>query len=206
MRRRVLLIVGIIVGGFAIGFSAAQVQRDADDGQRVTSDGSTISNESVHELVNSSGAIVVGHFLSERKVNTTTGRAVRADVIRTFSVDRVLKGTLTSDRVDVWATLAYDEPAIEDLPPIAFRWTTPSLSTKPTYVLFLSFTPHESGNAEWILVGEPSIAELRGDSLEFVVSRDFSDERSERGMPPGKSGAGPAFDDVTLAAVLARLR
>lgn len=151
------------------------------------------------DLVTTSDRVITAKFVEEKLENiqlidSVTG-AIAGDIdvlFRQFEVFESLKGT--SDRSDLlW--IAFEPGRPGEL--VDGAGEIKSFVETETYVLFLKGRlrpleyPTEFGPILWTGNGEPSIAELTGDNLEFRAERPYLDlvTREDRSLPDPLSAA-----------------
>ena len=125
----------------------------------------------------------------------------RVDVVRQFSVDQAIKGATASGSIEVrWVESSQVE--VTSGSSVDTTYDTLPLQIGTTYVLFLRTAADPATGPYWGLTGEPGIAALKGNDLNFITTSDYRRDLAQRKIAMGRAGAPPAFD-ITLAAVAA---
>jgi hypothetical protein len=178
-----------LAAGVAVG-----VWRNDPESQNATSvlpgaDGLRVASADLGELVRESSIIIQGTLTSETtrevglpKADGTIG-LTRVDVVRTFSVESVLMGSVdAAGEVEVVATESQDYAAGPALP--AFNRSTDAvvpMKVGQTYLLFLARFADVGGQTLLGLASDPGAALVAGSSLEFLASPGLIKEGAAAG-------------------------
>ena len=185
----VAVIFFVLAAGIAVG-----VWRNDPESQNVPSalrnaGGLRLASSDLGELVRESSIIIQGTLTSETtrevglpKADGTIG-LTRVDVVRTFSVESVLMGSVdAAGEVEVVATESQDYAAGPALP--AFNRSTDAvvpMKVGQTYLLFLARFADVGGQTLLGLASDPGAALVAGSSLEFLASPGLIKEGAAAG-------------------------
>ena len=178
---------------------------EAEPSSGVTVTASRLDWPDAQTLVGASDVIALVRWVGDREETVSLPSASHAvtdsriDVLRSFETIDVIKGTdvpATFEASIARSNTMIPRPSIPD--GLTLEQEVVQLDATETYVVFLA---HQDGAAadQFSFRGEPAIARVQGEKLEWVVTAEYSATNTRFGA--GSDGATRRFDGQTVASL-----